>query len=493
MKLIKLIQNELIKIFKRKSIYILLFLSLVIIVIYNYINPTENGVINLTNTRDMSVVSIEKDLKEEKDIEEYVKTKAQYDFVNLYNSFEENSWQRYALNNEKVFTTVGNVITDMDHDIIPTLEIINDFENNENTAITQEEYNKNKKKFNEYKEALNENDWRKYVELKINNLQDLINSTNITEEDKKGIYVDIETYKLRLDNNVNFGNDIKNEYINMFRSNYYSLISNMKQNEDNYMNKLSIQNSKSNMNIAKFAVENDINQYISGYEKIDARISFIRTFENFNLIIIIVAIYVSCISITEEINKGTIKSLLIKPHKRTSVLIAKILANIITILIFMVFIIIVQYIAGGIIFGFESYDLPYISFNYNTDQIFTMNLFSYIIFVGVTKLPMYTIIVLFCTFMGVINNHTSMNMILTLIIFIISDTAIAEWSKFEGILFISRILITNNWDFSQYLFGQISPIKGLTPILSGVICLLYGILLLYITIHKFKNKDIVNV
>ena len=311
MKLIKLIQNELIKIFKRKSIYILLFLSLVIIVIYNYINPTENGVINLTNTRDMSVVSIEKDLKEEKDIEEYVKTKAQYDFVNLYNSFEENSWQRYALRNEKVFTTVGNVITDMDHDIIPTLEIINDFENNENTAITQEEYNKNKKKFNEYKEALNENDWRKYVELKINNLQDLINSTNITEEDKKGIYVDIETYKLRLDNNVNFGNDIKNEYINMFRSNYYSLISNMKQNEDNYMNKLSIQNSKSNMNIAKFAVENDINQYISGYEKIDARISFIRTFENFNLIIIIVAIYVSCISITEEINKGTIKSLLI--------------------------------------------------------------------------------------------------------------------------------------------------------------------------------------
>ena len=462
MKLIKLIQNELIKIFKRKSIYILLFLSLVIIVIYNYINPTENGVINLTNTRDMSVVSIEKDLKEEKDIEEYVKTKAQYDFVNLYNSFEENSWQRYALRNE-------------------------------NTAITQEEYNKNKKKFNEYKEALNENDWRKYVELKINNLQDLINSTNITEEDKKGIYVDIETYKLRLDNNVNFGNDIKNEYINMFRSNYYSLISNMKQNEDNYMNKLSIQNSKSNMNIAKFAVENDINQYISGYEKIDARISFIRTFENFNLIIIIVAIYVSCISITEEINKGTIKSLLIKPHKRTSVLIAKILANIITILIFMVFIIIVQYIAGGIIFGFESYDLPYISFDYNTDQIFTMNLFSYTILAGVTKLPMYTIIVLFCTFMGVINNHTSMNMILTLIIFIVSDTAIAEWSKFEGILFISRILITNNWDFSQYLFGQISPIKGLTPILSGVICLLYGILLLYITIHKFKNKDIVNV
>ena len=43
-KLIKLIQNELIKIFKRKSIYILLAISVLVIIIYNYNNPDQNKI-----------------------------------------------------------------------------------------------------------------------------------------------------------------------------------------------------------------------------------------------------------------------------------------------------------------------------------------------------------------------------------------------------------------------------------------------------------------
>ena len=41
-KLIKLIKNELIKIFKRKSIYILLLLSLIVVIIHNYNTPDQN-------------------------------------------------------------------------------------------------------------------------------------------------------------------------------------------------------------------------------------------------------------------------------------------------------------------------------------------------------------------------------------------------------------------------------------------------------------------
>ena len=39
-KLIKLIENELIKIFKRKSIYVLLIISLIAIIVYNYMKET---------------------------------------------------------------------------------------------------------------------------------------------------------------------------------------------------------------------------------------------------------------------------------------------------------------------------------------------------------------------------------------------------------------------------------------------------------------------
>ena len=60
-----------------------------------------------------------------------------------------------------------------------------------------------------------------------------------------------------------------------------------------------------------------------------------------------------------------------------------------------------------------------------------MNLFSYITLIGLAKLTMYIIIIAFCVFMSVVNNHMAMTMILTLIIFIIGSTPIAEWSKVE--------------------------------------------------------------
>lgn len=40
--MIKLIKNELMKIFKRKTIYFLLILSMIAVIIYNYINPDQN-------------------------------------------------------------------------------------------------------------------------------------------------------------------------------------------------------------------------------------------------------------------------------------------------------------------------------------------------------------------------------------------------------------------------------------------------------------------
>lgn len=247
---------------------------------------------------------------------------------------------------------------------------------------------------------------------------------------------------------------------------------------------------KANAEIAKYAIENKITQDIFYHNKVDARNSFIRTFENFNLIIVIIAIYISCIIVTEEVNKRTIKNLLTKPHKRVTILMSKVFACVITVVIAMLFIIIAQYIVGGIIFGFDSYRLEFIGYDYNNEQIINMNLFSYILLVGLSKLPMYIIIILFCIFMGVTNNNMAMTMILTLIIFIIFSTVIAEWSKVETFSTVTRFFITNNWDFSTYLFGQLSDIEGVKLSSSIVIYLIYMLILLNTVIHKFNKKEI---
>lgn len=489
--MIKLIKNELIKIFKRKSIYILLFLSLIVVIMHNYNNPDQNPIFNI-GTSDIPINELKE--TEGDNIEEKVKWKTNNDFRRLYNKYDKNSWQRYALNEECSTVIVNNKEMDFSHDIQTIIQIITDYEMNDNSQTTTENYENAKRKYNGYVQALDNGDWKAYTSYKIKNLTETKNSSLTLEEDIKGTNLDIDAYQMRLDHNIIYRNDIPNQYIERYKEEAYHFMYGKDRNEAYY------KECKARSELAKYAIVNEVKQDISPEKfnliynnQIDARISFIRTFKHFDLIIVIIAIYISTTTLTEETNKRTIKSLLTKPHKRRTILISKILACVITIIITMIFLSVAQYIVGGITFGFDSYGLNYIGYDYNSEQIVNMDLFSYVLLVAASKLPIYIIIILFCIFMGVINNNTAMTMILTLIIFLICSTAIAEWSKVEELGNLTKYLITNNWDFSTYLFGQTSEIVGINLGFSIFIYFIYTILLLTMTIYKFNKKEINNV
>ena len=495
-KLIKLIQNELIKIFKRRSIYFLFLISIIAVIIYNYINPDQNDIVDFyNNTSNYNIEAIEKALnKISNDTEEYVMKKVSLEFYKVYNSFQKGSWQRYALKEETTQMVINNVNTNYNLDIEKYLENMIKYELNPKYEISEEIYNLSKTKYNEYLQSLSSNNWKEFIRLKIRNLKELKDAS------QEELNIEIEYYNLRLENNINFGNDIKNQYLHEYKSNSYEIlaIKNWRDESQAFINE-NINRYKANISLCKYAIENNINYDISNNNnlllnnKIDARNSFIRTFEHFEIIIIIIIIYISTTIVTEETNKGTIKSLLTKPHKRSTILLSKILACIITTIITMLIILIAQYIAGGVIFGFNSYKLEYIGYNFNDGQVFTMNLFMYNILVGISKLPMFIILILFCIFIGVVSNHTSMSMLITLIIFLISDTLLKEWSKVEALSLVTRYFITNNWDFSIYLFGGISNISGVALISSIFIYIVYMLILLGVSIYKFNKKEIKNV
>ena len=494
--MIKLIKNELIKIFKRKSIYFLFLISIIAIIIYNYINPDQNDAVGFdNNTGDYNIEAVENALnKIPIDTEEYIMQKVSIELFKVYNSFEDGSWQRYALKEETTGMVINNVNTNYNLDIEKYLENMIKYELNPRYEISEETYNTSKIKYNEYLQALNSNDWKEFVRLKIRNLKELKDAS------RDELNIELEYYNLRLDNNINFGYNILNQYLHEYKSNCYEILTmRTYENETQAFINENINRYKANMSLCKYAIENNINYDISNNDnlildnKIDARISFIRTFEHFEIIIVIIVIYISTTIVTEETNKGTIKALLTKPHKRSTILLSKIFACIITTIIAMLIVLITQYIVGGVIFGFDSYKLDYIGYNFKNEQIFTMNLFIYNILVGIGKLPMYIIMILFCIFIGVVSNHTSMSMIVTLIIFLISDTLVKEWSKVETLSLVTRYFITNNWDFSIYLFGGISNISGVTLISSIFIYIVYMVILLGVSIYKFNRKEIHNI
>lgn len=244
--------------------------------------------------------------------------------------------------------------------------------------------------------------------------------------------------------------------------------------------------------LEKYAIENNIKYNILLNSenknipiKIDARIMLMRLFNNFDIIVIFIIIYISSTIISEECISGTIKNLLIKPHKRTIILISKIITAISIVLIIATFIIIFQYIIGGIIFGFDSYSLEAIRYNYITQDINTMDLSHYIILIFACKLPMYIVLTLISLLFGIITNNIAINILFSLGFYIISKIEIL-------INNISKYLIIYNWDISKYLFGEMFNIPNVGIIQSILISVITILIIFVLLILIFRNKDIVN-
>ena len=222
--MLSLIKNELIKIFKRKSIYFLFILSVIAIIIYNYKNPDQNE-ISSEGSKNMHIISDTSLESDKSNPESYISSLVYNELAKLYNdNFEENSWQRYALNEERGGYSFKNIFTEYNQDIMNYLINIKDYEYNPNTQITNEIYETSKTKYNEYVEALKSNDWKNFVNLKIKNLEGRKNTQTLLPEEIEEINFEIDWYYLRLNNNINYDDNIINQYLSEYKGIYYLIV-----------------------------------------------------------------------------------------------------------------------------------------------------------------------------------------------------------------------------------------------------------------------------
>lgn len=238
----------------------------------------------------------------------------------------------------------------------------------------------------------------------------------------------------------------------------------------------------------KYAIENSIEYNIllnsqnnNAPIPLDARILLMKIFDNFDIIIIFIIIYLSCTIISEEFHNGTIKNLLTKPHSRIKILLSKTLTNILIIILTITFLLIFQYILGGLLFGFESYSLEAIRYNHFSQSIETMNLLQYMLTVALAKLPMYLLLSCISLLFGIITNNIALNILISLGLYIISTI------KFL-INNITQYLFIYHWDISKYLFTTDILIKQSIVISSISLLLIFSLLMII-----FKNKDIKNI
>ncbi len=285
--------------------------------------------------------------------------------------------------------------------------------------------------------------------------------------------------KIMIFNDIDIGKQYQRAYSNdtFFLENYNQL--NLNEDYENIVERVHLE---------KYAIENKIQYNIllnsqnnNAPIPADARILLMQIFNNFDIVIIFIVIYLSSIIISEEFHNGTIKNLLTKPHTRIKILLSKILTNTLIIIFVIIFMILFQYLLGGLLFGFNSYSLEAIRYNSFTQSIETMNLIKYMLLIILSKMFMYLLLSSISLLFGIITNNIALDILISLGIYIIST--------FKTLINnVTKYLFIYNWDISNYLFTTDILIKQ-SLIISTISLLL--IFLLLITI--FKNKDIKNI
>lgn len=481
----KLIKNELIKIFSKKSMIVIGVIILVIIIGFNVLNKISQNMSNSYSAYSEGYIQyLDEELSnldpnKPSDINKYVETKSQKDLATLAKDYKETSWQAEV---------IGTVIS-------PIIEEMNNYEyiDKNNEALTT-----SKAQYDEMLTALKNNDWKYFANKELDSLNTQIEELNtlIAQDSEnedlktqlKSLELQKEVVNLRLDKNINYGSDnyksIAVQNYRMYMGNYIQSSQGKNLTDED---KSEINGYLENANLYKYDLYNDTEYQNTA----TANYTFQNSIGTYIAIIVMVVVIVSGVSISEEFNKGTVKLLLVRPYSRTKILISKLIAVFITMIITTVAILLLQFIIGGIVYGFGTYMMNVVQFDFTTNSIITLNIFAYLGLIFICKLPIFILIGTLAFALSTLFLNSPLAVALPILGYMGSDVInmIAISYKWDWV----KYFVTPNWDLSQYLFGGTPMFSGISIEFSITICAIYFAIMLVASIVSFKKRNIKNV
>ena len=490
--MIKLILMELKKISKKKSILVMMVIMFCFNILNNFLfykDYDNDGNYKYLETENLSDEErlLKSELKkynynEESDLSRYIDLKTKLDVIKLKKKYQNGTWQY-----NKIDAYLYNV-----------LERINLY----TYQIKDEDLLNNEKiKLSKLLEKFKNDDWKYFVNIEITNLSselvELENSLKLIKNNQERIVLeemivskrkDLKDLRYRIENNITYDDS----YINQAFDSYNNNLKEIDYMEEN-INKLSLkelvlyQNIKESLEINKYILKNKIN-----YNKQNNLSYQLRTIvDDYEIFIIILILIVASTIVAEEFTNGTIKLLLIKPYSRGKILLSKYFAIIIFLGFIILYLILLEIIVGGYIFGFSSLRIPVIVYNFSKMVIVEYNIFIYMLIRIVTKLPMLIMISTISFSLSVIVHSVSMSIVIPLFIYIFTPSInylIVQY-KINNL----KYLVNINWEFNNYIFGRRSEILGLNFRNSVIIFSIYFIGIMIVTYINFKKKNIKNV
>ena len=473
----KLVKNELYKILHKRSTKIFFVIAIMFVILINVIYRYSDDLLIFSTTYyedyDMAlnyVSDYENNSIGDKELYNYYKSFI--DTYDLANNFDSNSWQ-YQKYMEDYWSLLQDYYRVQDEGL-DTTNLFNELE--------------------ELKTNIENDNWEYFVQKDINNINENIeyikntlNDPSLNNNEKlnyeKELFVLEEQVKLneyRLEKGVEYGDDYLNNAIDAINSSLYG------------MAEYKYSNDTDSTETVKSYYENwyILDEEVDTNNANTLRSVFINFFSEYSFLILIFSIMIAGGIVSDEFNKGTIKSLLIVPHKRSKILFAKYISIIIMILLIIGVLIVSELLIGGILMGFSSLSIPVVVYNITDSALEIINIFGYLGLQILANLPQIILLATLAFACSVIVNSTAFSIVIPFCGIIASELINAFAYAYD--IKILNYFVTTNWDFTVYLFGGTS-IYGNSLLHAIIVCLVYLLIMLVVTFIVFKRKDIKNI
>ena len=482
--MISLIQNELKKIFKKKSLLITLLVTLAFIILTNVIYKLDFG----NSYYDYIEEEISfygeqlKTLDPEKDKDMYAQYKTELEVYQLVKKYDEKSWQAKIIQSE-----MRSCISDINY-------------------FTYQEKSDSglkiaKAKYNEYIKRLDTNDWRYFAEEEVKEKNTEIDELKAMQEkttnklEIKELQNQIRGYEIsrqiatwRLEKDIPYGNDYKNNCLNSYMVAMEDIRSyDFGETEKNYDSKKQYYKAQETAAINKYDIENGT----TVGDTSSAKGILLSTFDEYEIFLIVMFMMTAGVIVSEEFSKGTIKLLLIKPYKRSTILASKFITSIIVAIIVILLVLLMQFVVGGLIQGFDSFRNPTIIYDHTINNVKHINTIQYLAMQALGKAPMYILLMTLAFAFSTIFTNSALAITISLLGYMGSSVInmLALNLKLNWI----KYFVTPNWNLTEYFWGGIPTFEGITLPFSIAIIVIYMVIMLVPTFIIFQKKNIKNI
>ena len=118
-------------------------------------------------------------------------------------------------------------------------------------------------------------------------------------------------------------------------------------------------------------------------------------------------------------------------------------------------------------------------------------MFEYLGIQVLTQLPMFILLATLAFVLSTLFSNSALAITISLLGYM-STSIINQLAIAYNIQFL-KYFVTMNWDLSQYLFGGLPLMDGMSMVMSIVICMVYFLIMVIPTWIIFKKRNIKNI